>query len=147
MMHHCSILCMHAPNTVSNEPLYDAQISGVLPPVSCTIATAAAVVAAVAVVVVQSTAAAVAAVQCMIYCVHNALLSKCQSKWHAQSKYSRPSAHTSACSLRVSVTLTGCLNSPAACKPRLPHGGKCNDKRELASSGSCSEGPHLEIEA
>jgi hypothetical protein len=23
----------------------------------------------------------------------------------------------------------------------------CNDKRELASSGSCSEGPHLEIEA
>jgi hypothetical protein len=54
-------LCTHTPNTISNEPLYDAQISAVLPPVSCTIATAAAVVATVAVVVVQSTAAAVAA--------------------------------------------------------------------------------------
>jgi hypothetical protein len=52
---------MHTPDTVSNKPLYDAQISAVLPPVRCTVATAAAVVAIVAVVVVQGTAAAVAA--------------------------------------------------------------------------------------
>ena len=60
----CSALCRHVPNTVSNEPLYDAQISTVLPPVRCTVATATTVVAtaAVVVVVVQCIAAAVAAV-------------------------------------------------------------------------------------
>jgi hypothetical protein len=60
MMHHCTILCTYIPYTVSNEPLYDAQISTVLPSVRCTVATTAAVVAAVA-AVVQCTAAAVAA--------------------------------------------------------------------------------------